>query len=162
MNTKEYIESGIIEQYVMGTVSAQERQEVECMSHIYPEIAAELISVQTAMEAFATSMQKTPPADLKNKIMASLHELALDESGANTGKGLNLTMIPNEEIKQDINSDTTKSNIIAMPSSLFKIAASILLLLSVGLGYLLYEKNRNWVCSSAICAAAKLLFNRRS
>ncbi|HOZ50355.1 MAG TPA: anti-sigma factor [Chitinophagaceae bacterium] len=144
MNIKEYIESGILEQYVMGTVTAQERQEVECMSHIYPEIATELHSVQEAMEAFAISMKKTPPADLKNKILASLHELAINESESNVNQAPQLTVTTNkEDISNQSFDHSSKSNMVAMPSNLFKIAASILLLLSVGLGYMLYDKNRN-------------------
>ena len=32
MNTKEYITSGILEEYVLGVVSDQERREIECLS----------------------------------------------------------------------------------------------------------------------------------
>ena len=42
MNTNDYILTGILEQYVLGDVSPQEKQEVECMSHIYPEVHEEI------------------------------------------------------------------------------------------------------------------------
>lgn len=45
MDIEDYIASGILENYVFGHVSAQEMQEVECMSHIYPEIKEELTSI---------------------------------------------------------------------------------------------------------------------
>ena len=42
VDVKAYIESGILESYVLGFASEQEVQEVRCLSHIYPEIAEEL------------------------------------------------------------------------------------------------------------------------
>lgn len=65
MNTKEYIESGILEEYVLGTVSPQEKREVECMSSIYPEIRAELDTLSVAMEQYAQTLRREPPADIK-------------------------------------------------------------------------------------------------
>ena len=38
MNIPEYIDSGILESYALGSVSDQERREVECLSAIYPEV----------------------------------------------------------------------------------------------------------------------------
>mgnify|MGYP003437997483 FL=1 len=74
MNIQEYINSGIIEQYVLGDVSAQERQEVECMSHIYPEIQQELFSQQQVIERLAMAFQVEPPVDLRAKILGRLKE----------------------------------------------------------------------------------------
>jgi anti-sigma-K factor RskA len=156
MNTKEYIESGILEQYVMGTVTAQERQEVACLSHIYPEIAAEIHSLEASMEAFAISMKKTPPADLKNKILASLHELVINESDLQETQTPHLTVTSNQENNSNPSFENfSKGNMVAMPSNLFKIAASILLLLSASLGYLLYDKNRNLETQIEILAKVK-------
>jgi hypothetical protein len=53
MNIQAYIESGILEEYVLGTVSPQEKQEVECMASIYPEIQQELQILETALEKYA-------------------------------------------------------------------------------------------------------------
>ena len=46
MDLKEYIASGIIEKYIFDNVSDQERQEVECLSQIYPEIKNEIDTIQ--------------------------------------------------------------------------------------------------------------------
>ncbi len=138
MNTQEYISSGILEQYVTGTLSAQEKQEVECMSHIYPEIAAELLSVQTTMEAFATSISKTPPAHLRDKILGSLHALAIEEqSSANIKKIAPVATSSNEKTTEPLD----KNNIVAMPFNMMRIAAAIFFIVSVGLGYVLYKNN---------------------
>ncbi|TAE94845.1 MAG: anti-sigma factor [Runella slithyformis] len=72
MNTIEYINSGILEEYLLGTVSPQEKQEVECMSKIYPEIKAELTQLEIALEQYAQLQSKTPPVHLKDKIFAQM------------------------------------------------------------------------------------------
>ncbi|GAB3168457.1 anti-sigma factor [Telluribacter humicola] len=68
MNIQAYIESGILEEYVLGTVSSQEKQEVECLSKIYPEVKSELLKLEQAMESYALEHQTPPPAHLKGKI----------------------------------------------------------------------------------------------
>jgi anti-sigma-K factor RskA len=75
MNIDEYIASGILEQYVSGAASPQEMREVECMSHIYPEINAEVSRLQLAIEQYAKSHSKRPPAHLRNTILEKLKNL---------------------------------------------------------------------------------------
>lgn len=73
MNIQAYIESGILEEYVLGTVTPQEKQEVECMSHIYPEIKEELLRTESALEEYALKHQTTPPPSLKDSIFAQMN-----------------------------------------------------------------------------------------
>jgi anti-sigma-K factor RskA len=73
MNIQAYIESGILEEYVLGTVSSQEKQEVECMSHIYPEIKEELMRTESALEQYALKYQTPPPASLKETLFAQMN-----------------------------------------------------------------------------------------
>lgn len=75
MNIAEYISSGILEQYIAHTLSPQERQEVECMSHIYPEIKEELLSLQQALEDYAQIYSIDPKPSLKGKIFAEIEKL---------------------------------------------------------------------------------------
>lgn len=72
INIKEYIESGVLEDYLSGNVSEQERREVECLSKIYPEIKAELDLLGEAIERHAFAHRVAPPTALKDKIMAQL------------------------------------------------------------------------------------------
>jgi anti-sigma-K factor RskA len=72
MNTNEYISSGILEAYVLGSVSLQEKQEVECMSKIYPEIKTELDALQSATDAYAKTFERKPAEHLKAKIFAQM------------------------------------------------------------------------------------------
>lgn len=72
IDTKAYIESGILEDYLSGNVSEQERREVECLSKIYPELKVELDQLAEALERFAFAHRVAPPAAIKDKIMAQL------------------------------------------------------------------------------------------
>ncbi|MFC5408791.1 anti-sigma factor domain-containing protein [Larkinella bovis] len=72
MNTKEYIESGILEEYVLGTVSPQEKREVECLSSIYPEIRQELDKLSVALEQYAETLRRDPPSEVKARLLNEL------------------------------------------------------------------------------------------
>ncbi|MVM28850.1 anti-sigma factor [Spirosoma sp. HMF4905] len=72
MNVTEYIASGILESYVMGAVSDQERREVECLSSIYPDIKQELDQLSEALENYALLHSVEPPASVKDKLLQQL------------------------------------------------------------------------------------------
>ncbi|MEO9256946.1 MAG: anti-sigma factor [Crocinitomicaceae bacterium] len=74
MKIEEYIASGIIENYLLGVVSPQEKQEVECMSHIYPEIKQELNALELAMENFLLAEETPIAEDLWLKIEGQLED----------------------------------------------------------------------------------------
>lgn len=80
MDIKEYIESGILESYVLGFASPQEKREVECMSAIYPELKQELTQQQTNIEKFVGTIAVTPPVDLKEKIFAKINGIKQDSN----------------------------------------------------------------------------------
>jgi len=84
MDIKEYIASGIIENYILGSASVQEQQEVECMAHIYPEIKTVLSSFQTGIEKMALKSAVDPPKELKEKIMASIREIQQEKAVQDT------------------------------------------------------------------------------
>lgn len=86
MNIQAYIESGILEEYVLGTVTPQEKQEVECMSHIYPEIKEELLRTESALEEYALKHQATPPPSLKESIFAQMNFEAPAEEEIQAGE----------------------------------------------------------------------------
>jgi anti-sigma-K factor RskA len=73
MNIPDYITSGILESYALGTVSDQERREVECLSAIYPEIRQELDRFTLALENYALMHSVAPPADLQQRIRERLN-----------------------------------------------------------------------------------------
>jgi anti-sigma-K factor RskA len=86
LNTKEYIESGIIESYILGDVSPQEKKEVECMAHIYPEINEELKRSEQALEAYARSFSAKTRDGLKANVFAAIEKESAAQSTATRGE----------------------------------------------------------------------------
>lgn len=72
MDIKKYIASGILEHYVLGLASEEERKEVETYASAYPEIKTELEAIEVAMEQYAQLQGiDTPPgvdAKINNQI----------------------------------------------------------------------------------------------
>jgi hypothetical protein len=152
MNINDYISSGILEQYVSNTASAQERQEVECMSHIYPEIHAELIAIQDALEAYAFAQAKTPPTHLRKNIFDAIDALDESESAA---------PMPTEAITTEVTSNTEGGLTFTKRTSNFKAAAAVLLLVTGGLAYMLYDANRKVTNFADDLAAVKTEIQQR-
>lgn len=69
---KAYIESGILELYVLGQLTVQEQQEVEAMAAKYPEVKQEMEAIEMAMEKYALNHAVEPAAGLKEKIIEQL------------------------------------------------------------------------------------------
>lgn len=78
MDVNVYIASGILENYVLGLASDQERQEVQCLSKIYPEIAQELHTLELTMEQYALEHELKPPVQLKTKLFDQLDAAITD------------------------------------------------------------------------------------
>ena len=72
MNVTEYIASGILESYVMGAVSDQERREVECLSAIYPDMQQELNYLAETLENYALLYSVEPPESVKANLLKQL------------------------------------------------------------------------------------------
>lgn len=69
---KAYIESGILELYVLGQLSAQECNEVEAMAAKHPEVKAEITAIELAMEAYAFENAINPSSNVEAKILAEI------------------------------------------------------------------------------------------
>jgi len=80
LETKAYIESGILESYVLHITSEQERQEVECMSKIYPEIRTELTELELSMEQYAHAFATPPPDALREKVLAAMQQVTQENA----------------------------------------------------------------------------------
>lgn len=93
MNIKEYIESGILEAYALGALSREEAVEVETTVARYPELEAELRSVEAAMEQYAMANATTPPPALQDKIWNSIQAQGpVKEAAAEPQKPRSATM----------------------------------------------------------------------
>ncbi len=69
---KAYIESGILELYVLGQLNAQEQSEVQTMASTYPEVKQEMEAIEIAMEKYAVQNAVKPSEGLENRIFERL------------------------------------------------------------------------------------------
>jgi anti-sigma-K factor RskA len=69
MNIQEYIQSGIIELYVMNVLTEAEQAEVEVLARQYPDIQLEIEEVQSVLQMYAQAHSVTPPPELKDPIL---------------------------------------------------------------------------------------------
>ena len=74
MNIKEYISSGVVESYVLGLLSAQERFEFEQYCQTYPELKAAREAFELAVETRAMENAMTPPGDIKQRILLAIQQ----------------------------------------------------------------------------------------
>ncbi|GAA4922000.1 hypothetical protein [Mucilaginibacter defluvii] len=76
---QEYINSGILETYVLGCASEQEAREVLSMKEKYPEVKDALLELENDMERLAASMAIDPPDNLWPQIAHEINEIVLRE-----------------------------------------------------------------------------------
>ncbi|MCW3107184.1 MAG: anti-sigma factor [Segetibacter sp.] len=127
MDIQAYIQSGIVESYVLGLTSAEERTEVERLRFQHIEVEEAINEFSLAVEKTAFENAIIPPADLKAKIMATIKE----------EEGLDESIIPlarqfEEGLVVPISSMRSWRMVAA--------AAVILLIVSAALSYYLYRQ----------------------
>jgi len=69
---KAYIESGILELYVLGDVTPVEKLQVEEMALAHPVIKAELDEIERSMESYAHINAVEPPEELRSRVLGSI------------------------------------------------------------------------------------------
>jgi anti-sigma-K factor RskA len=133
VNIKEYIESGIIESYVMGLASESERAEFEQYCAQYPELVAARRKFEDKLEAYASENAVPPPPEVKVKVLEAVgQELRLASSS-----------IPPKIINME-NSKSSRS------SGMLKFLAAASIVLLVAMVYLYYQtRQENKDLSSA-------------
>ena len=80
MDIKAYIESGVIESYVLNMADAQEAAELEQLSRQYPEIRKAIDVFEAALEHAALSGAVAPPAHVKQQLFAVLADEFREDS----------------------------------------------------------------------------------
>jgi len=70
---KEYIESGILESYVLGTTNAEESVEVEEMAAAYEEIRTEINLISESLEMYAQLNAIQPSVTIRPFLLASIN-----------------------------------------------------------------------------------------
>ncbi|NSL89601.1 hypothetical protein [Chitinophaga solisilvae] len=69
MELKFYIESGIIESYVLGLATEAETEELQHMRKLYPELDTEVDLVERRLEKAAFDEAVLPPMEVKDRIL---------------------------------------------------------------------------------------------
>ena len=82
MNIKEYISSGVVESYVLGLLTAQERFEFEQYCEAYPELKAARNAFELAIEKQAMENAVKPPPNVKEKVLSAIQQ----KPASNTSK----------------------------------------------------------------------------
>lgn len=132
MNTQEYIQSGIIESYVLGMASPAEMAELEQLCLQFPEIKQALNNFEIALEKNALANAAPPPPNLKKAILSQL----------NTEFKSAPTIIEPVSFSRTEESEISTTPVVSMKStSRFLAAASIILLvISGGMNIYFYSK----------------------
>ena len=121
METKEYIESGILELYVYGSLTETESEEVAAMAKKHPEINAEIIAIEKSIVALSSSFSPFQSAENYAKIKEKLDLKAVEV----------IPMTPKKNWSQFIG-----------------WAAAILLLVGIGFQYNQLEQTNNQVVNA--------------
>ncbi|MBO3699167.1 anti-sigma factor domain-containing protein [Roseivirga sp. E12] len=122
MDIEKYISSGILEAYVLDTLSAEERKGVEDMVNQYPELQAELEAIELSLEAVAMRTAVTPPAGLKDSILSAVEEST-----------------PTEAPVQE-----TKVVTMEQPSTTWKYLVAASIALALISGYMAFDYRAKW------------------
>ena len=70
-DVQSYLESGILELYVLGDVTPQEKLQVEEMMAAHPVVKIEVDEIERTMEKYAMANSVEPSANLQSKVLSS-------------------------------------------------------------------------------------------
>lgn len=73
MELNHYIQSGIIESYVLGIATSSEMEELQQMRRLYPSLNAEIIAVERRIERTALAEAVSPSPYLKQRIFQHIN-----------------------------------------------------------------------------------------
>ncbi|SMC00351.1 hypothetical protein SAMN00120144_1965 [Hymenobacter roseosalivarius DSM 11622] len=153
MDTQEYIESGILEQYALGELSEAERQTVEERAATHADIARELDQVQQALGVYAQAHAETPPAAMRERVLAGW-QAAIRADAQNAPRSIvpPTTATPDGPVVRQLTPmEPETANNASGPAFRWMLAASVALLLASGLAnFVLYTRWRDAASDLAI------------
>ncbi len=132
MNLKDYIESGIIESYVMGLASESERAEFEQLCTQHPELVAARRKFEESIEAYAFEQALPTPPEVKVKIFEAIGKSSISQPIASSS---NPPKIPQMDTMEK-----TQAPVRSLGLLRFVAAASVVLL--VGMAWLYYQTSQ--------------------
>jgi anti-sigma-K factor RskA len=86
LNLKEYISSGILELYVLGQLSATERQEVEAMMVKHIEVKQEVFEIGGSLEKYSKIAAVKAPESIKTKLFEQLPKKSIDSTAVDSSQ----------------------------------------------------------------------------
>ena len=154
-NIQDYIESGILEQYALGELSAAEQAAVEAQAASHPEVRAELAQVQAALGFYAEAHALAPPAALRERVLNNvLAQIAPAATRPGTTLRADVDALTAAPVAAAATAPRAADEAIVRPiasapvatpagRSNWAVAASVALLLSLGANLLLYSNWKN-------------------
>lgn len=136
MDISAYIESGIIESYVLGLATEEEVAELEALAVQHPEIRLAIDAFSMHLQQNITANSIAPPAGLKQKIMDALED-EFEES----------KVIPLPVAEENIAGSKSGAKVVPIIRSRgwrnVVVAAIILLIVSAGVNFYYYTGYHN-------------------
>lgn len=136
MEAKEIISSGLLELYATGLASLQEASLVEKFVADNTEVAEELSRIVSSLETYAHSFSLQPDASVKDKIFTRIDQLS-----TSTPLIISSEFDYGEENTLHQNGESAKIIKTSFGWKYVAAAASVLLIGSIALNVLLYQKN---------------------
>jgi anti-sigma-K factor RskA len=136
-NYQEYIESGRLEQYVLGELSPAEKAEVEAQASRYPQVRQELDELLAGLGAYAEAHAVTPPAGMRDRVLG---RVLADINAATPATATPSAPTEVPTMRVSASNPNVASTAPATRSNGWAIAASIALLLSLVGNALLYTR----------------------
>jgi anti-sigma-K factor RskA len=137
VNVQEYIESGIIESYVMGLASESERSEFERLCSQYPELVAARRKFEESLEGYASENAVTPPPEVKVKVLEAIGNTPSRKPASSIPPPKITTMQVQKE--QPGEKDPVREKEPVRTPVLLRLVAAASVLLLVGMAYLYYQ-----------------------
>lgn len=75
MNIGDYITSGILQDYCLGMLTAEEERKVETMCHDYPDVAKELQLLQLSLDKYVANDTIGYRYELRLKVWEAVKKL---------------------------------------------------------------------------------------
>lgn len=144
MNIQEYISSGIVQSYVLGMADEAERAEFERMCDLHPEVRGAREQFEAALEEHSLRNGVQPAGNVKAKIFSAI---GMEDSTLSNPLE---TGVPNRREISSRGEETVRDHLrpgrkVVADNSWSRFlfaAASVLLLISIGFNFYLYNRSK--------------------
>ena len=150
-NFQDYIESGILELYALGELSAAEQAAVEAQAASHPEVQAELAQVQAELGFYAEAHAITPPAGMRERVLGNvMAHIATPAAQPSASLRADVDALAPAPVAaavpragEAVIRPMASAPVVSPGRSNWAVAASVALLLSLGANLLLYSNWKN-------------------